>query len=258
MNKIFISIGPFNIYYYSLTMLAAVLLALYITFKEAKRRGIYNYVSDLSFYVLISGIIGARLYYVIFNFKLYQNNLLDVFKIWEGGIAIYGAVIGGLIAIIYSCIKENKNILEITDIIAPGLIIAQAIGRWGNFFNKEAHGGVVSLEFLQKLHIPNFIIEGMNINGLYYHPTFLYESVWCLIGFILLLYARKNNKDKLGVTTYLYFIYYGIGRFLIESLRTDSLYFFNYKISQIVSIILVILGIIGLLNIKIRRRKNAK
>ena len=141
--------------------------------------------------------------------------------------------------------KRGQSIIRTTDIIVPGLILAQAIGRWGNFFNSEAHGTVVSLEFLKKLHLPNFIIEGMYINGSYYHPTFLYESIWCLIGFILLIILRKITLRKKGMVTFSYFIWYGIGRLFIEGIRMDSLYLGDYRISQIVSIILIIVGIIG-------------
>ena len=214
-------------------------------------------MDELITYLIIFGIIGARIYYVIFKFSDYKDNLLDIFKIWEGGIAIYGAIIGGFIAIVYLAKKRNQSIIDTTDIIVPSLIIAQAIGRWGNFFNHEAHGGVVSLEFLQKLHLPQFIINGMYINGEYYHPTFLYESIWCLIGFILLLIIRKISNRKKGLLTSCYFIWYGIGRFFIEGLRTDSLYLFNIRISQLLSIILVIGGLIGLILIH-KGEKNEK
>ena len=133
------------------------------------------------------------------------------------------------------------------DIIVVGLLIGQAIGRWGNFFNGEAHGPATTLTFLQSLHLPNFIIEGMKINGTYYQPTFLYESIWCLIGFVLLLIFRRRKYCKIGQVTALYLAWYGIGRYIIEGLRTDSLMFFNFKIAQIVSLILIISGLIILI-----------
>ena len=141
------------------------------------------------------------------------------------------------------------------DTLTPYLILGQAIGRWGNFFNKEAHGSITTLGHLQKLHLPNFIIKGMYIDGLYYIPTFLYESIWCVIGFILLLILRKKTKYRHhGMLLFTYFIWYGIGRFLIEGLRTDSLYFLSFRVSQIVSIVLILVGIIGL--IKINKENN--
>lgn len=259
MNRVLFSIGSINIYWYSVTMLLAVLTAIFLSLKESKKVGMHTYISDLVTWIIIFGIIGARLYYVIFNFDIYKNDLLSIFKIWEGGIAIYGAIIGGFLAIIYNARKRGQNIIETTDIIVPGLILAQAIGRWGNFFNGEAHGTPVTLEFLQSLNLPQFIIEGMYINGTYYHPTFLYESLWCLLGFIILIILRKITRRKKGIMTCTYFIWYGIGRFFIEGLRTDSLYLGNIRISQLVSIILIILGIIGIIIINIKKgNKNEK
>jgi len=247
MNRILFEIGPITIYWYSVTMLLAVLTGIYLATKESKKQGMYSFVSELVTYIIIFGIIGARIYYVIFNFDNYKYDLLSIFKIWEGGIAIYGAIIGGFIAIIYLAKKRKQSIIKTTDIIVPGLLLAQSIGRWGNFFNQEAHGTEVSLEFLQNLHLPNFIIEGMHIEGTYYHPTFLYESIWCLIGFLILITIRKLTKRKDGIMTFSYFIWYGIGRLFIEGLRTDSLYLGDFRISQLVSILLIITGILGII-----------
>ena len=247
MNRILFELGPITIYWYSVTMLLAVLTGIYLATQESKKQSMYSFISDLVTYVIIFGIIGARLYYVIFNFDNYKHNLLSIFKIWEGGIAIYGAIIGGLLAILYLARKREQSIIKTTDIIVPGLILAQSIGRWGNFFNGEAHGTEVSLEYLEKLHLPNFIIEGMHIDGTYYHPTFLYESIWCLLGFIILIIIRKLTKRKDGIMTFSYFIWYGIGRLFIEGLRTDSLYLGSFRISQLVSILLIITGIIGII-----------
>lgn len=259
MDKIFLKIGGITIYWYSLLILIGVLVAIYIALKESKKHNMYDFINDLITYVIVSGILGARLYYVIFNFKLYKNNLIDIFKIWEGGLAIYGGVIAGFLAIVYLAKKRNQKIIKTTDIIVPGLILAQAIGRWGNFFNQEAHGGPVSLEFLKSLHLPNFIIEGMQIGGTYYHPTFLYESIWCVLGFILLITLRKLTKRKTGITTFTYFIWYGLGRFLIEGLRTDSLYIGVFRVSQLVSILLVLVGIVGIiLDIKKGEKHESK
>ena len=247
MNRILFEIGPITIYWYSVTMLLAVLTGIYLATKESKKQSMYSFISELVTYIIIFGIIGARLYYVIFNFDNYKYDLLSIFEIWEGGIAIYGAIIGGFIAIIYLARKRKQSIIKTTDIIVPGLLLAQSIGRWGNFFNQEAHGTEVSLEFLQSLHLPNFIIEGMHIEGTYYHPTFLYESIWCLLGFVILITIRKLTKRKDGIMTFSYFIWYGIGRLFIEGLRTDSLYLGDFRISQLVSILLIITGIIGII-----------
>lgn len=258
MDRVLFSIGPITIYWYSITMLLAVLTGIYLSLRESKNLKMYQFISDLITYIIVFGIIGARLYYVIFNFNSYKNNLLSIFEIWEGGIAIYGAIIGGFLAIVYLARKRKQSIIKTTDIIVPGLILAQAIGRWGNFFNSEAHGTEVTLEFLQNLHLPNFIIEGMYINGAYYHPTFLYESIWCILGFLVLITIRKLTKRKTGIMTFSYFMWYGIGRFFIEGLRTDSLYLGTFRISQIVSIILIISGIIGIFIFIMKGRKNER
>ena len=256
MNRVLFEFGPITIYWYSITMLLSVLLGIYLSLKESKKHKMYDFISDLISYAIIFGIIGARLYYVIFNFEQYQKDLLSIFKIWEGGIAIYGALIGGLISIIYLAKKKKQSIIKTTDIITPSLLIAQSIGRWGNFFNGEAHGTVVSLDFLKSHHIPKFIIEGMYIDGVYYHPTFLYESIWCLIGFIILIIIRKITKRKHGIMTYSYFIWYGLGRFFIEGLRTDSLYLGSVRISQLVSLLLIIIGIFGLILTNMKQKKQ--
>ena len=253
MDRVFIDLGIIKIYWYSVMILLGVMIAIYLSLKESKKVGINKYFEDLIFEILLFGIIGARLYYVIFNFSAYKNEILNIFKIWEGGLAIYGGIIGGLIAIVYNAKKHKQSIIRTTDIVAPGLIIAQAIGRWGNFFNQEAHGTEVTYEFLNSLHLPKFIIRGMYIDGAYYHPTFLYESMWCLLGFVILLIIRKVTKRKKGMVTYSYFIWYGMGRFLIEGLRTDSLYLGNLRISQLVSIILIIIGIIGIIKENLKK-----
>lgn len=249
MDRTIFSIGSFHIYWYSVLIALGIIIGLFLVIREANKQNINkDTIIDIAFNTIIWGIIGARVYYVIFNIKPYLSNIISVLYIWEGGLAIYGAIIGGFIALVNEAKKKNIKLSKLTDMIVPSLILAQAIGRWGNFFNGEAHGTVVSLSFLQKIHIPNFIIKGMYINGNYYHPTFFYESLWCILGFIILLIIRKlYKKRKDGVLTYIYLIWYGIGRFFIEGLRTDSLYLGIFRISQIVSIIIIVIGIIGLI-----------
>lgn len=245
MNPVLIDLGFIQIYWYSIMILLGVFVGGSVILKESKRFKISeDYMINLITLTLIVGIIGARIYYVAFEWEYYSKNIIEIFKIWEGGLAIHGGIIFGLIFILYYTKKYKVKTLRMLDIIVPGLIIGQAIGRWGNFFNQEAHGAMTSLETLSNLHIPQFIIDGMNIHGIYYHPTFLYESLWCLIGFIILLILRRRYYAKIGQTTAFYMIWYGIGRFFIEQMRTDSLMLGNFKIAQIVSIILVISGII--------------
>jgi len=242
LNRILVSIGPITIYWYSIMILLGVIVASYFILKEAKRNNMKEYIENLIFYVLIFGIIGARLYYVVFYEEHY--NLLSILEIWNGGLAIYGGIIFGIITVIYFAKKYKQGILKTTDILAPGLIIAQSIGRWGNFFNQEAFGGVVSKSFLQSLHIPNFIIKGMYINGFYYHPTFLYESISSIICFIVLILLRKKKNLKVGTLTSIYLIWYGIVRLLIESLRTDALLVGDIRIAQVVSLLSILIGLV--------------
>ena len=260
MDRILISVGPITIYWYSFLIFLSILIGLLIIKKEIKKTKLNeDFMFDLIFYLIPVCIIGARLYYVIFNFDVFKNNLFDIFKIWEGGLAIYGVVISGILFIIYYCKKKKQSILLTLDVLAPCLILGQAIGRWGNFFNREAHGAVTTLKYLQSINLPQFIIDGMYINGNYYIPTFLYESIWCLIGFIILIILKNKLKyKKEGIIMCSYFIFYSIGRFFIEGLRTDSLYLFNIRVSQLVSIILFIIGIIGIVFINKKGDSNER
>ncbi len=254
MDNIAFSIGSINIYWYSIFILTGVLVALGLIYKESQKHNIEKeIITDLIFNTLIAGFIGARLYYVLFNLDLYKSNPLDIFKIWEGGLAIHGGIIFGLITIIIYTKIKKINPFKMLDILVVGLIIAQAIGRWGNFFNKEAYGGVTTLEELQALSIPNFIIEGMYIGGQYFQPTFYYESLWCFVGFIILLIIRKIKFLKIGQLTGFYLIWYGIGRFIIEGFRSDSLMLGDFKVAQIVSIIFIVAGLCLFQTFKIKR-----
>lgn len=248
MNPVIFNIGSFEIRWYSVLILIAFFTAYYIIKKEAKRFDIdKNFIFNLLFWTLIIGIIGARIYYVIFDWEYYSNNISEIIKIWNGGLAIHGGIIAGLLTILVYTKKYKQRTLRYLDFIVVGLIIGQAIGRWGNFFNSEAHGIATSLEHLKKLHIPNFIIEGMKINGVYYTPTFLYESIFCLLGFIIICLIRRNKYTKVGTPTALYLIIYGVIRFFIERSRTDALMFCGFKIASIVSVIMIIIGIIMLI-----------
>ena len=245
MNRIAFNIFGFNVYYYSLCILLGVIVAYILITREGKKQGLpKEFISDLIFYTLIIGILGARVYYCVFNLDYYLANPSEILKIYNGGLAIHGGVIAGLVFVYFYTKKKNVSFIKILDIVAPAVIIAQCFGRWGNFFNQEAHGGITTYQNLKNMHIPEFIINGMHIEGKYYYPTFFFESIWCLIGFIILMIARKNKNLRKGFQIGFYFIWYGIGRFFIEALRTDSLMFFGLKIAQIVSLIGIIIGII--------------
>ena len=260
MDRVLISIGPITIYWYSFLIFLSILIGLLIVKKEVVKTKLdKDFIFDLIFYLIPVAIIGARIYYVIFNYSVFKDNFIDIFKIWEGGLAIYGAVIAGILFTIYYCKKKKQSILLTLDILTPCLVLGQAIGRWGNYFNGEAHGVVTSLSYLKSLNIPDFIIKGMYINGNYYIPTFLFESIWCFIVFIILVIFRNKLKyKKEGIIVCLYFILYSLGRFFIEGLRTDSLYIFNFRVSQIVAIILIIIGIVGIIILKKKGDNNEK
>ena len=260
MNPVLIELGPISIYWYSIFILIGILLGSYIFFTKAKKAGYdEKFYTNLVFYGIIIGIIGARLYYVLFNLSYYSSHPLEIFAIWNGGLAIHGGIIAGLIWFIYYSKKHKKNIFKILDMAAPAIILAQGIGRWGNFFNSEAHGGIVSKEYLSSIGVPDFIINGMNINGHYYHPTFFYESFFDIIGFILLMILGRKKNLKNGQIFGTYLIYYSILRFIIESLRTDSLMLGPIKVAQLISIILLLLGILIMLyNLDTQKVKRAK
>lgn len=244
MNRTLIDLGIIHIQWYSFFILLAMLTAMLIVKLEAKKKNIDNdYLTDLLFYGIIIGILGARTYYVLFNLDYYLSNIKEIFMIWNGGLAIHGGIIAAITFIYFYTKKKNKNLLLTLDIISVGVIIAQAIGRWGNFFNQEAYGRVISKTALQNMHLPKFIIEGMYISGAYREPTFLYESIASLIGFIVLLIIRKNKKIRTGQLAGTYLVWYGVERVIIESFRSDSLMLGPLKIAQVVSIIAIIVGI---------------
>lgn len=258
MSKIAISVGPITITWYSICIFLGIILAGVIINKESKKNNIPTaFVTNLIFWCVVFGIIGARIYYVLFNLDYYTANPIEIVKVWNGGLAIHGGIIAGLITLIIYCKKYGVNVLKMVDIVVPALILAQGIGRWGNFFNGEAHGNVVSRAFLESLHLPSFIINGMYIGGNYYHPTFLYESIMCIIGFFVLVGFRSLKNTKLGNTTSIYLIWYGVVRFFIESLRTDSLMLGSLKMAKLVSVLMVITGIIMYIITKVKCKNYA-
>lgn len=246
MNPEIFSIGNFSLRWYSVMILCGIIIAYVVAMAEEKRRKLpKDFVFDIGFWLVLFGLIGARIYYVLFNLDYYSNHFGEIFAVWNGGLAIHGGIIAGVITAFVYCKKKKINLLETCDLIVPSVIIAQAIGRWGNFFNSEAHGPVTTLSYLKDMFVPEFVIKGMYINGQYYIPTFYYESIWFVLGFVLLMLFRYKWKSiKVGQLTGIYLAWYGIGRFFIESLRTDSLMFFNLKIAQMVSIFFVIVGIV--------------
>ncbi|MCK8489619.1 prolipoprotein diacylglyceryl transferase [Paenibacillus sp. MBLB2552] len=227
LDPIAFSIGGLKVHWYGLILGSAALVGLLLAVWEGKRFRIpQEFFMDLLLLGVPSAIIAARIYYVAFMWDDYKNNFWDVFKIWNGGIAIYGALIGAIICAVIFVRRRGYNFWRIADICAPGLIIGQMIGRWGNFVNQEAYGGPTTESFLREnLHLPSFIVNQMNVQGTFHHPTFLYESLWNLVGLFLLLILRRQKFLRSGELFASYFIWYSIGRFFIEALRTDSLAF---------------------------------
>ncbi|RST77566.1 prolipoprotein diacylglyceryl transferase [Siminovitchia acidinfaciens] len=244
LNPIAIQIGPFAVHWYGIIIGLGIALALYIAMREGNKHHLDKETfPDLLIWAIPISIICARIYYVIFQWDYYSQNPGDMIKIWEGGIAIHGALIGAVAtAIVFSRFK-GISFWKIADIAAPSIILGQAIGRWGNFMNQEAYGGEVSRAFLENMHLPQFIIDQMYINGAYHHPTFLYESIWNIIGFVILILLRKVNLRR-GELFLSYVIYYSIGRFFIEGMRTDSLMLTgNLRIAQVISLVLIAVAI---------------
>ena len=251
MNRVAISFGNINIYWYSIMILLGLCLAYLIASFEIKRQKINkNFFTNLVFYVVVFGILGARLYYVIFNLTYYISYPREVFMIWNGGLAIHGGIIAGSIVAYFYCKKYKVNMLKMIDIMVVGFIIAQAIGRWGNFFNQEAYGMITTEQALINLHLPKFIINGMYIEGAYRQPTFLYESLWNMVGFIVLLVKRRKDNTRIGELSGLYLIWYSTGRFVIEHYRSDSLMLGPLKVAQIISIVLMVLGFVIIIKAK--------
>lgn len=255
VNKVAFSIGSVSVHWYALIILTGVVLGFFYATRFAKREKLNtDYLYDVLLWGLPSAIICARAYYVIFNFSHFQNDFWSVFRIWEGGIAIYGAVIGAAISTyIYARVKK-LSVLQLYDMGAFGLIVGQAIGRWGNFVNEEAFGSVtdsvfamsskaIRVELMRQGQIDQTNMMLSNIGA---HPTFLYESLWNLLGAVLLGVFHRYKKHH-GQIFFLYLCWYGIGRFFIEGLRMDSLYCGAFRVSQIVGLLTAIVGLVMLI-----------
>lgn len=275
IDPVLLSLGPINLTWYGAILGFGALAALLMAVREGKRYAIpSDFFMDLLLFGVPSALIVARLYYVAFQWDNYKDNPLEIFAIWHGGIAIYGALIGAVICGIIYIRAKGYSFWRIADICAPSLLAGQAIGRWGNYVNQEAYGGPVEESFLRDtLHLPGFIVDQMNVAGTFHHPTFLYESLWSVLGIALLFVLRRRSFMRSGEVFISYFIWYSIGRFYIEALRTDSLAFQgpewlvslvngiwspmtgvfeqgyldpaygNVRISQIVALLIIIAGI---------------
>ncbi|OQP07614.1 prolipoprotein diacylglyceryl transferase [Geobacillus sp. 46C-IIa] len=244
LDRVFLQLGPITIYWYGVIIGTGVLLGLWLATRESVRHGLPKETFvDLVLFAVPIAIVCARAYYVLFEWDYYSEHLEEIPQIWQGGLAIHGGLIGGVTTAIVFARVRRLSFWKLLDIAAPSIILGQAIGRWGNFMNQEAHGGPVSRQFLEHLHLPDWIINQMYINGQYWHPTFLYESLWNLIGFFLLLWLRSVNLRR-GELFLSYLIWYSIGRFWIEGMRTDSLMLTEHlRMAQVMSIALIVFAV---------------
>ncbi len=238
LNRRLVEFDAFGggIYYYALIICAGFILAwLYISHEDKKLKGKNDRILDMVLIGLPVSIIFARAYYVIFSFDSYKDNLLDIFKVWNGGIAIYGGIIGAFLTVFLYCRKNELSVIYYLDLLAPALMIGQALGRWGNFVNGEAFGSLTSENYLL----------GMMVNGEGpYHPTFFYESMGNALGFLILHSITRKSRFS-GFRLYFYMIWYGALRFFVEALRTDSLYIpdTDIRVSSLLSALIFITGL---------------
>ncbi|MFS0559783.1 prolipoprotein diacylglyceryl transferase [Terribacillus sp. 179-K 1B1 HS] len=258
LNRVFLQLGSVSIYWYGVIIAVGAAIGLWLAIRESKKRGLHkDTFVDFLVFAIPAAIISARIYYVSFEWENYADGpFWKVFAIWEGGIAIHGALIGAIITAIIFCRVKKISFWQLADIAAPSLILAQGIGRWGNFMNQEAHGGAVSADAYQNFiqYLPDFINNQMCIDGVLYHPTFLYESLWNVLGFIILLLLRRVNLKR-GELFLFYLIWYSFGRYFIEGMRTDSLVADGLRAAQIVSISAIVIAVIIII---IRRRPGSK
>lgn len=226
-NPIAFTVFGIDVRWYGVLIAAGMFLAVMISSRRAPKLGIKEEsILDLALWMLPIGVIGARAYYVIFNNSIYHS-LGDVLNIRNGGLAIHGGLIAGLTVLVIFCLRKKINAFDLADVVLPTVALAQSIGRWGNYFNSEAHGGPTDLPW------------GIWIDGVKVHPTFLYESIWCFILFWVLSYVF-NHRSFCGQVACLYGILYSIERFFVEGLRTDSLMIGPLRQAQVISICIII------------------
>ena len=245
LDRVFLQIGPLTIYWYGVIIGIGILIGLWLAIREGERQKIDkgNFI-DLVLYGLPISILCARLYYVLFNWDYYMAHPSKILQIWEGGLAIHGGLVGAVLTAYFFCRTRKLSFWKIADIAAPSILIGQMLGRWGNFMNQEAYGTAVHREFLENLGLPNWMIQQMYIDGAYHHPTFLYESLWSLVGVVLLLILRRRNLLR-GEMFFFYLAWYSVGRFFVEGLRTDSLMLStSLRMAQVISIGMIVLAMV--------------
>ena len=263
MNPTAFSIGRVSVAWYGIIIAVGFLLALWYGLKHAKRYGINpDKMIDVVIGGIIGGIIGARLYYVIFSWDSYKDSLADIFKIWNGGLAIYGGLIGAVLAGALMCKIRKVKLFPMLDVAGIGFLIGQAIGRWGNFVNIEAYGSNTSLPWgmwSEKIVDDYYTLSSVGSNFSPHnpvHPCFLYESLWCLLGFLLLHFIVSKRKKFDGEVFLSYLAWYGLGRVFIEGLRTDSLMIARLRVSQLLAGILVVASTAAIVVIRSKIKRS--
>ncbi|MHB9094265.1 MAG: prolipoprotein diacylglyceryl transferase [Eubacteriales bacterium] len=231
VDPVAFNIGPAQVRWYGILMAVAVLIGTSLARKESMRKGI-DPEKILNMVIIIAPLswLGARIYYVAFNWPVYRNDPAEIFKIWHGGLAIHGGLITAVILGYFYTRRNHLNFWEVGDLIAPSFILGQAIGRWGNFFNQEAYGYATNLPW------------AMYIGGAYRHPTFLYESLWDFGVFLFLMWYRRKNKTIAGNVLLTYLFLYSVGRFIVEGFRTDSLMLGPLRAAQVASLLIMIVS----------------
>ena len=248
ISPVAFSIGSKPIYWYALIILSGFLLGLFFVYKTCEKRGVKkDNVWDIAMFGLIFGIIGARIYYVLFALDEFDS-IADMFKVWNGGLAIYGGIIGAIISTVIYCMVKKLNIAKVFDVCAPGLFIGQAIGRFGNFVNVEVYGGETNSLF------------GMSINGATpVHPLFLYESIWNVIGLVILLLIRDKKKND-GQVFCFYIFWYSFGRLFLEGMRNPNYILYVIPnvlgISQLVAILFMIAAVSAFVVLQVKAKKD--
>ena len=243
-NNVAFHIASKPIYWYGILIMLGVILAVAYASARSRQFGIrQDDLYDAVLFAVPLGIVCARIYYVIFEWEQYKDNLSEIFATWHGSLAIYGGIIGGIIVIVVLCKVKKIYVMDMLDLFASAVPIGQILGRWGNFFNCEAYGSSTTLPWRMVI---GKTLEEAGATG--NHPTFFYESAWNLIGFIILYFSSKKRKYH-GEILLLYLGWYGLGRFFIEGLRTDSLYLWGtgIRVSQVVALICIIIGLGGFL-----------
>ena len=255
LNPIAFHLGPIQVHWYGIFIGCAVILALWLAVREGRRQGLDEDVFyDYLLWALPIAIVCARLYYVFFQWPYYAIHPDEIIAIWDGGIAIYGAIIGGFLVLFFYCRHYHLSVWQMLDIVAPTVIMAQGIGRWGNFMNQEAFGRITTRVALVGQHLPNWLINQMLIGGHYRVPTFLYESLWDLTGFVCLMLLRhRRHLFKRGEIFLAYVLWYSAGRFFIEGMRKDSLMLGPVRISQLLSLVFFVFALVILI---VRRRQQ--